>query len=136
MNEKLTYISKIAGMVTGVSAAIIIIWKVGTFVDNSKKALDIGYQSIENQNAIIKEQQKQAGKINDLQETIDIFYNDFKAEQIEANRWRKSYLQFVLDNTKSSDRLFRYIQGLNLENKEADTVKGKPDVKLKITPTK
>jgi len=135
MNEKLTYISKIAGMVTGVSAAIIIIWKVGTFVDNSKKALDIGYQSIENQNAIIKEQQKQAGKINDLQETIDIFYNDFRVEQIEANRWRKSYLQFVLDNTNSSDRLFRYIQGLNLENKEADTIKGM-DVKVKINKIK
>ena len=134
MTDKLTYISKIAGMVTGVSAAIIIIWKVGTFVDNSKKALDIGYQSIENQNAIIKEQQKQTGRINDLQESIDIFYNDFRVEQIEANRWRKSYLQFVLDNTDKSDRLFRYIQGLNLENKEADTIK--TDVRVTINKIK
>jgi len=149
MNDKLIYISKIAawgkavlghiGSVMAVVAFATLIWRQAV-IEQKKIERDARTEerliSIETKvdKTLIKEQFRQSGEIKETKELVITFYDEFQKEQKESNRWRKSYLQFVLDNTQSSDRLFRYIQGLNLQR--ADTVKGKPDVKLKITPAK
>ena len=147
MTNKLTYISKASvlkkailghiGSVMAIVAFATLIWRQAV-IEQKKIERDARHEerliSIEGKvdKVIIKEQFRQSDEIKETKELVITFYNEFKIEQAESNRWRKSYLQFVLDNTKSSDRLFRYIQGLNLENKEADTIKGKPDVKVTI----
>jgi uncharacterized protein Yka (UPF0111/DUF47 family) len=94
----------------------------------------MGYQSIENDKEILKEIKKQEQKIVDLTEAVSKHYSEFQMMRIETDRWHRSYLQYVLDNTDESKRLFRYLEGLNLEKKQIDAIQ--PDIKIKINKMK
>lgn len=94
--------------------------------------------------------------VNELNNAIEIFQENNAAEHSRiikslqetqeqvmdvkdnTNKWHRSYLQYVKDNTKSSDQLFRYLQGLNLEEVKRtrwwDTIS--PTISIKKIPTK
>lgn len=95
-----------------------ILWGAFEFVKattasiESTKHLSVKLDSLNLQMQIFTTQQQAVvNALNDVTQQI----GDINADN---NKWHRSYVQFVKDNTKTSQELFRYIEGLDLAEKK------------------
>ena len=124
MNETLKTTAKSAlstgKVIMEVMAMIGVLWGAFKFIDQGNKnttdtkeikqslvELKEDFRTLRDTNAV--QHSRIMGSIGETQSQI--------SEVKENNaKWNKSYLQYVKDNTKSSEQLYKYIEGLNLEN--------------------
>ena len=116
MNEKIkTYSSTI----TAVFSALVVLYGVFKFVSNgnettaTSKEIKKALTEITSEIEVIKQNQM-AGNSRLTSSILDVNIQ-IQTVRDENRKWHKSYLQFVKDNTKSSEMLFKYLEGLNLD---------------------
>jgi len=115
--EKVISITKITGTITGIVAVVGIMWGVFRFVDTA--------------NRTAQQSQKLSTKIDSLSQKIDgVAMQGYRlarmiqemnvqfAEQCEKDaKYQRSYIEYVRNNTKTAEELFKYLEGLDLEKK-------------------
>lgn len=116
--------------ITAIFSSAVVLFGVFTFISQSNQAA-----------SSVKDLKDAVGKLN---VTIETMQKRSEAESAEVkgrladtfeqlvdlktntDKWHRSYLQYIKDNTRSSEELFRYIQGLNLQEvrgSQWDTIK-------------
>jgi len=115
--EKVISIAKVTSTITGVVAVVGIMWGIFRFIDTA--------------NRTAQQSREMAQKIDSLAQKIDgvamqgyrlarmLSDIDVKlAEQGDKDaKYQRSYIQYVRNNTKTAEELFKYLEGLDLEKK-------------------
>jgi len=115
--EKVITITKITSTITGIVAVVGIMWGIFRFIDTANHTADQSRALSEKIDSLADKLDgvaMQGFRLARMLQEIDI-----KIAEQETNneKYHRSYIQYVRNNTKTAEELFKYLEGLDLEKK-------------------
>lgn len=111
-------IKNVAGYITASGVIIVMMWNTFKFIDSANKTSDqikilsLKVDTLTNAINNVSTQGVRLGRM------IIELNQEVSDEAVQSQKYHQSYIKYVRDNTKTSQELFRYIEGLDLEVKK------------------
>ena len=117
-SKTLASVAKIIGYVAALGVVTGMLWGAFKFVNTSNQTAAQYKEVTVKVDSLVRKIDGIASQGVELSKMIQGLNEQMIEEGRKDERYHKSYIQYIKDNTKTSQELFKYIEGLDLEVKK------------------